>query len=554
MIDTISLELHGTKKYEVIVNLLRITKGGYKKYDGRGTTLDHEILMPETSRHAKEKFMYKIKDVASSHYKIIISVDWFNDVIKWNFSIPKYFYGHNIAQSIQNVNEPKFNFTAHSFNEIVDLGHERLWSYIITFFDNEFPTVKVDYEDLQIKRLDFCYNQIFRTKHDALEYLELQKTVKKKNMRNKELGDSGMHQIYDTSIFFKNQDYSVKIYHKGTEYGKNDKKEHDRINSIKKQQIFDTGYLQEISDRILRYEITIRPSYMSYLFNSNIFRCTSAQFKTWKKAYNQIKAIYKKNENKKFFESNNINEQIKLLVPNLKKFIDKKTDLNFIQLMQFKFSKKVSPNISDEMAVALLKRFYSEFDVLIHTRRKFFFKLSHHNRKEELVDNQTNKNGFQTLSWCTFDKRVYNLMAKKLKEFIIDMRIDQKQPISHYIDKINEHNKKMKRLKELTKDAPEYAKGKYKEFNKPKLVMLLIALQNNSIETIRNLTNISESTFYEYQSQLKKIGYTKNTKDNLHIQVPKLDFKEYFIETATNQYKFFSNQFIMLKNRSVNLL
>ncbi len=48
--------------------------------------------------------------------------------------------------------------------------------------------------------------------------------------------------------------YSLKIYHKGSEYTKHDRKEHKRINILKGKEYFKINELQSISDKILRYE------------------------------------------------------------------------------------------------------------------------------------------------------------------------------------------------------------------------------------------------------------------------------------------------------------
>lgn len=554
MNDTITLELRDLKKHEVIVNMLRVQKSGFTKYDGKGVTLDHEILMPEMSRKAKEKFTYRVLNVASSHYKIIIVVNHHNDCILFNFSIPKYFYGHNIAQAIQNPNEPRFNFMMKSWDDIKELGYERLMTYINTFFDNEFPTVNVEEAliYLKLKRLDFCYNQIFRSKNDAIEYLELQKTIKKKHLREQNQMAQQMYQVYATSIFYSNQDYSVKIYHKGSEYQKNDKAEHERINKIKDRTVFDTNYLQEISDRILRYEITIRPSYMSYLYNNYIFRRNSKQFATWKATYNKIKNIYARYEKKKFFETVDVNKEIELLLPDLKKKVDKHTDLNFVQLMQYIYAKRVESKISNSVSISLIKRFYRDFDSLIHTRRNFWFKVSHEQKKLLIQDNENNSNRFQTVEDVLFTDRMYQLLAGKLKEFIIDMRIDAKQPISHYLDAIDKHNEKAKRIKKAQRGVPKYAKSKTfenTELDKPRMTMLLLVLQNNTIDTLSKMSGMANSTKQKYISDLKKIGYTKNTLDNLHIQVPALDFNQYYHELMTNQYRFFTDQLQVLKFR-----
>lgn len=550
MVDTISLQLSDLKRHEVLVSQLRIHNSGFRKFDAKGKLLNHEFLLPEVSMRGKEKITFRVLNTASSHYKIIVVVDHHKDCVTFSFSVPKYFYGHNIAQAIQNPNEPKFNFTQKEWNDIAELGFERLWSYVLTFFDEQFPTVQIDYTQLKLKRLDLCYNQIFRSKHDALEYLELQKSVKKKHLRETNQMAEQMYQVYSSSIFYSNQDYSVKIYHKGTEYQKNDKVQHELINMQKKQTIFQTEYLQEFSDRILRYEITIRPSYMSYLYNTKIFRKNSKQFATWKMIFNKIKNIYTKANTKKFFESVDINKQMALLLPLVRSKVDKQTEYNFIDLLNWTFNKvEKGRKISDEYSVSLMKRFYREFETLTHTRRNFYFKLDHIQKKLSVQDNANNSNKFKTLENVEFSKDMYKLMTDKLKDFIIDMRIDAKKPISHYLDKIDEHNSKMDRVRKMTKNVPAYAKGKTRKFDKAHFAMLLMVLQNNTMETMCKMTGISARTKYKYIADLKMIGYTKNTLENLHIQVPELNFNAYYSELMTNQYKFFTNQLFILKHR-----
>jgi len=550
MIDTISLQLSDLKKHEVLVNQLRIHHSGFRKFDAKGKLLNHEFLLPEVSMRGKEKITFRVLNTASSHYKIICVVDHHKDCVTFSFSIPKYFYGHNIAQAVQNPNEPKFNFTMKEWEDIASLGFERLWSYVLTFFDEQFPTVQIDYTQLKLKRLDLCYNQVFRSKHDALEYLELQKSVKKKHLRETNQMAEQMYQVYSSSIFYSNQDYSVKIYHKGTEYQKNDKVQHELINHQKKQTIFQTEYLQEFSDKILRYEITIRPSYMSYLYNTKVFRKNSKQFQTWKAIFNKIKNVYTRANNKKFFESYDMNANLALLLPFVRSKVDKQTEYNFIELMNWIFNKKEKgKKISDEYAVSLMKRFYREFETLVHTRRNFYFKLDHTQKKLAVQDNVNNSNHFKSLENVELNKEMYLLMTEKLKDFIVDMRIDAKKPISHYLDKIDEHNAKMDRVRKMTKGVPAYAKGKTRKYDKAHFGMLLMVLQNSTMENLCKMTGISARTKYKYIADLKAIGYTKNTLDNLHIQVPELNFNAYYSELMTNQYKFFTNQLFILKHR-----
>ena len=546
MNDTITLNLHDLKKHEQIVNLLRIMQNGYRKFDNvtRGGTLNHEVTLYDDSSKYMEKFIYRSSLQASSHYKVIFMVNIFKDLIQFSFSIPKYFYGHNIAQNVLNVNEVNFSMLDSSIDYAIDNGFERLNRYIYQFFDNEFPGVKIDYSHLELKRLDFCYNQIFKSKSDAFEYLELQRQLKKKNLRD----DTTKSNNYSTSIMYYNKDYSVKIYHKGSEFAKNDKYELNQINRSSNIK-FDTEYLQEISDKILRYEITIRPSYMSYIFNQKLFRKDSKQFQTWKSLYNKIKSKNKSLENKKFFDDRDKAQMFESLFLLFKNKTDKDTGLKLFEyLHQYFYKQKNKTEITLIQATRLMNKFYLEFDVLIHTKRKFLFLLNKEDRQMFNHDNFTNINKFETFKIVPFTKDLYTLMNNKLIEFIKDMEVEQKKSLSHYLKEIDSYNDSIDKLKNQQKHiASPYKIKSETKIDKPKLAMILCSLENYDLKQLKNIVNLSKSTYFRYQAQLKKIGFTKHTVDKCSIAVPEFSFRDYYIETMLNSKKMFINNFMLIK-------
>jgi hypothetical protein len=550
MNDTINFCLHDLKKHETILNSIRIINNGYRIFEGnqKGTSLNHDIIINDISRKEKERFIYRTQYVASSHYKIIITVDknkGDNGIINFNFSIPKYFYGHNIAQSTVNTNELDFQMINFSLDDAINNGYNRLLRYIKTFFDNEFPACYVDYSNIELKRLDFCYNQIFRSKGDALEYLNLQKLVKKKHLRE----NSGYSNNYQTSIFYANDMYSVKIYHKGTEYSKNDVNEHERINRERKEIVFDVGYLQEFSDKILRYEITFRPSYISYIYNKYIFRKNSRQFLTWRTIHSRIKAINDSWNSRKFFETDNRNKQLLLLVNKYKDKIDKKTNLKFFNFLHINYFKKDSDKITDKMKIHLLLKFYKDVDILLNYRRRFYFDLNIKDRADNFIDNQNNDLKFDTFKKVKYTNELYILMANKLKEFIFDMRVETRKPTEQYLSSIDKYNETVDLYRKQIKGLPSYSITKSKsKLDKPKLGLILIALENSTIDNLQNRIGFSRATLSKYKKDLKTIGYEKNSVSNIPFEVPDIDFKQYYIETSLNQYKFFINQFFRLKD------
>jgi len=113
----------------------------------------------------------------------------------------------------------------------------------------EFLGVEIDPQDVEVNRIDVCFNQVFPTRSDALKYLEYQKRKVKKHAR---AGNDG-YKEYDTSLMYVTKLYSVEIYHKGSEYAKNDYKEHKRFNKEKGFQYFNIPKYQAFADRMLNY-------------------------------------------------------------------------------------------------------------------------------------------------------------------------------------------------------------------------------------------------------------------------------------------------------------
>lgn len=555
MVDSITLILHDLKKHELILNSIRTITSGFRKFDSSdndqlskdlnrlGGTLNHEITYFEDSSKFKEKMIFRSRHQPSSHYKVIFMVDIKQDLITFSFSVPKYFYGHNIAQAICNTNEVDFSMINSDINHHVKNGFPRLIKYIKTYFSNEFPACPFDMRELELSRIDFCYNQIFKSKSDALEYLEFQRGIRKKHLRD----NSTKSNNYQTSIHYSNKDYSVKIYHKGTEYSKNDKQEHIKINRVSHK--FDVDYLQEFSDKILRYEITLRPSYMSYIYNQKLFRNESKQFKTWKLLYNKIKSKNKELENKKFSTQQEKNRNYEDIYNQFRNKIDKKTMMPMFEWLYFHYYKKQNETpFTFTMICKLINNFYKDFDALIHTRRRFYLDLNHINKQYYFDDHYTNDNKFNTYKIVPFTQDLYELCNKKLLDFYLDMKVDEKKSLSHYIKEIDLYNSRIDDIRKKQKGvALQYKMKTDTKIDKAKLGMILASLDKYDLTYLQNLLGLDRSTIYRYTQQLKKIGYTKNTIDTVNITVPDFDFRTYFVETMLNSKKIFINNFFRFK-------
>ena len=58
--------------------------------------------------------------------------------------------------------------------------------FIDCFLRNEFCLDKIDYKDVEINRMDVCFNQVFQSNEAALLYLKYQKRITKKHSREEE--------------------------------------------------------------------------------------------------------------------------------------------------------------------------------------------------------------------------------------------------------------------------------------------------------------------------------------------------------------------------------
>lgn len=547
MFDTIVIMLHDLKYHEQILNSVRLMQRGFRKFE-MGGTLHGEFLLYDDTNRSKEKFIYRTRLQPSSNYDVTFIADKFKDAFTFAFSIPKYFYGHNVAQAVLNTNEVNFSLLTSdaTLETQISNGLERLKKYIATFLDNEFPGCRYDTDKIELKRLDFCFNQIFTTKRSALSYLEVQKNISKKFLRD---GSTQM-KCYDTSIFCHNQDYSVKIYHKGSEYEKNDAKEHQKINARKGSEYFNIPYLQEHADKVLRYEITIRPSYMSYLYNKNIFRKNSSQFILWRKIFNVLKNIENTNKDKIFFTEWDRIRTYQDVYEKFKDYKDKDTSLTMWNWLRYYYTKRTfKEKITFKDAEKYMRRFKEDFDTLMNYRRKFFFSMDDQDKMQYDFDNRTNVNKFDTFKHVIFGKQIFELMAGKLVQFMKDFRVEKQLPTIEYLRKIDEHNEKIEAENKVKKGLPSFLQTKKKsKIDKAKVGLLLAALENYSLDQLHRQLGVSRMTIHRYQATLKEIGYSKHTVSKTDLEVPDLNFERYYYETTLNQYKMFNNQFFKLKD------
>lgn len=256
MIDTIIIRINNLSQYPKIYD--KYYNPDKDNFSFTKAFVDQETgEMSEEERGMKLNMIYHDRDrflpilhvnklnLPSSHYTIAIKIDVNQDFLEFNFSIPKKIFGTNVMQFI--------NY----YEQDCDTQYYMLIKFLADF-QSEYLPEKVLPFDFEINRIDLCYNQFFNSKNDALEYLDHQKKLLVKYARS----SKNNYRSYDTSLMYITARYSFKIYHKGTEFKKND------LGKILKLENIEDMPLQRIideSENILRYEMTFRKSMLNYL-------------------------------------------------------------------------------------------------------------------------------------------------------------------------------------------------------------------------------------------------------------------------------------------------
>lgn len=126
----------------------------------------------------------------SSHYSIACHINYKADFIEFNFSIPKFRYGTNLFQFID------------YFSQSAEKQFSILMDFLQRFKRNFIDQIR-DY-DLEIVRIDFCYNQFFLSREEALQYKSFQeKALRKKPGRPGALKNMGGNaHAGNRSLFF----------------------------------------------------------------------------------------------------------------------------------------------------------------------------------------------------------------------------------------------------------------------------------------------------------------------------------------------------------------
>jgi len=503
MIDTIVLRIHNLEKYESLIDFILSDRKGTSNGFATEKDVTHlrfQYLHFTETNHSMMIYKTHIK-VPSSNYDVSICYVQFKSYVEISFSVPKYLYGTNVLHFCKHQNQPYYvDMTVEQdLKKIFDYTFKMLGNFIRKFFQDVFPeTCQPDFNDVEMKRLDLCYNQVFQSERDAKMFLMYQKMIKKKGARDM----SQNKQTYETSIFYTTEYYAAKIYHKGTEYALHDQKKHEAANAIaiKKGEsppfeIYDhQGILgiKSVADRILRYEISFRKEFLQYYYWRYYYRKTVPLISEKKKLH---RIMHNEKVSIRNTESNELRRQ---------------------KILEF-----------NQTYDKVHKTIYRDVQKLYDTAPRFMLGETHKMRVENLSDHdffvgeklQRNFSIYQP-----FNKFLWNQMVASFVDFYDQFQVKEKVYFNDSQKRISEFNEKMDVLKSLGLEGRKMYRGSIEK--------VTLLLQHYSMDELKRLGIIPKRTFYNWKKRLKELGIDQTNVATISIPVSKGN--EYYHEVVQN--------------------
>jgi hypothetical protein len=505
MIDTIVLRVHDLKKHSDMVHFMNLNFKGTSKNTIQIDKTEYENIAKSPFMDEKHIIDYFRNDKTGTHLVRYKSQERLNNsghyyfhafenrdrnFLEFNFSIPKYKYGTNVLMLVQHFWDRDFQY--HNC-QLLDYNLKKSYDFLINFigmfFKAEFIDCPVDYRCVEVNRIDLCYNQVFDSKRHALEYLEYQKQIRRKNSRT----DSNSFREYETSLMYVTKRYSLKVYHKGTEYTKHDKKEHVRINNEKGREVFNIEGLQQFADKILRYEVTFRDTMLSYLYNHKIFRKRCTVHQTNYMLFKAVEAAKLKNDRiaVKNGTFSDVTQKHRFMTNNPYRLISKESNLVFKRMTK-----------------------------LLNRNREFI--LATTPQIDEFNTKTVGLTSFEPRA--LFSRSLFIECAIFFKAFVKEFQVTEKPSECAVSDRIDEYNSK-----------------NYYKLPKNEMVKFYVMLQKFSFEEIKKKGLYSKATFFRYKSRFEKIGITKNNVMAYDfINVP-TDLSQYHSQIMFNKSLFKKN-------------
>lgn len=532
--------------------------------------------------------------VPSSYSGVAFSINESASFIDFEFSIPKYLYGHNLAEFIpQDLSQRKWQHGSKlfDFKFQLDLLYDRYIEFIESFITDLCIHFKIDtlpdMRYIEVRRLDFCYNQYFDTKEDSLLFLEYQKKLNKKRRR----ANSSPTETRDTSLSYVSTGGSYfKIYNKGAEYVSEtgDLKKHMKVNKpfidnlpmgpntrlsykqnremlfnvfetkakgndvlisdTKKRELnelnrkfksfmpYDVIFLKSEMDKVLRYEVSLRTPFFSYAHKQKIFRKRDKIHKQYFSKYKKLKASQKRGEKLK--------PKDLIFYKNFHKWFTSTTNFVFKNNSEMRsHTNRVGKDYND-LTETYKPSKYNYPNTLLQDKdvamfSKDLIKLCWNHFKETIDTFQIKKiDGFDDIATKVRDyNKNVELRIQKYNE------VHSLDCIKKNGDRIIRNGKPLMKAVLLLSDTEKRAK-RLKKVNPNIILMLVRELEKGiSLDQFRKKAGLTNSTFWRYKKDLEMFGIYQNSLSTTLDLNPPLDFTNYYWNTQGINYqdKFYLN-------------
>lgn len=419
--------------------------------------------------------------VVSSSYELLQQVCFDRDYIEWNFSVPKFLYGNNVAQFVPHPGEHTFHNTTQTWESMKRTYYSRFIYFIKQFFKKNFildqVNFKLDFSDLELNRIDFCWNCFFRTENEAKIYLDYIKKLKPKGLRQNADVRGGLH---GTTYMLVSDGHSRKVYHKGTEFKAKDRKElikqgvsMERIES-----------LQRMADKCLRFEVTLRKQHLSYMYQTKLWRKNSKGWHDLKERAKEGRAI-KDMRNKKNEEYNKA-----------------------ITGQYFNFKEAENIRLTPESILEFKDKIksYELYESIINYRRDFVFgnskEVDEYNERWFPVEQVNNGREIRLLKKVNITEDIFLHWLTFFETFVKETQVTHVPSFDVISRKIQEKNKSIDMIRSVDKVL---AQGK-KKTRQSRILKHLALLQKYTHQELQDLNILPRTTYYNLKKDLQKHG------------------------------------------------
>lgn len=486
MLDTINFKIHDLEANIRLAEYLNksLSSSGMSTYVAEDKEEDTTTVRQKINFRRYVKFHDRqnlletkhFNEIPSSHYTVSYQIDYVQDCISFNLSIPKYNYGSNLLQLIHHYDSKSYQPSIDMVTAL-DESFDFLKRFFEYFFD-QFGNITVTKQHVEISRIDFCYNQVFPSRELALQYLNEQKRIRKKHMFN----SSDAMASWASSVSFKSKSHSFKIYHKGVEFRKNDA---PKMKKQAKKHGYNISSMQDFADRILRYEATFRGLYLSNVYKRTLFRKNCTIWNRGLKLFDAVKStggyILEGKERTPFHE---LPFDLKKLFFFTENIVNKK--FNFYLRSDSDFMESSKPYLHE-----------------ISNREKNY-----------------------TFDYrAQYSRALHNELGMKFLEYVNQFKITSKSSLTKEVINILNEATKEEQIRKKLKNITGVKKQSYTPSVKT-LRNFFALLEQYTMDEIKDMNFYSMATFYRIKAYLRRFGI-ENTSNLNFKTIDNFDFIEY---------------------------